>query len=370
MRHVSFPKIVQFRDVVRTIKQRAEYAGKDLDGEPIYGAQREKPTITFKGTVKLHGTNASICIRSIPFNINDLLVRKSVIWAQSRSQVIEAGVNDNAGFAQWVDNNHTFLETFLLVLRRQLDVDLTDYMITVYGEWVGKGIQKGVGISKLEEKAFIIFDVKVSPVNQDSEEPATFVGLDVVNSAIEDYVSYNGGRNDFGEKRIFTIDDFPTYSIDIDFNNPALVQNQLVVLTDEVEKECPVAKAFGFPNDVGEGIVWRGEYDGAVYRFKVKGEKHSVSKVKTLAEVDVEKMADIEEFVEYAATINRFNQGVENTMPNELDIKKLGDLIRWVINDIFSEEQDVLDESGLTKKDVQKAISDRVRRQFFNYTEI
>jgi hypothetical protein len=40
----------------------------------------------------------------------------------------------------------------------------------------------------------------------------------------------------------------------------------------------PVAKAFGFS---GIGIVWSVNVNGTIHRFKVKGELHSSSKVKT-----------------------------------------------------------------------------------------
>jgi hypothetical protein len=68
---------------------------------------------------------------------------------------------------------------------------------------------------------------------------------------------------------------------------PQLVQNTLSELTMAVEEECPVAKAFGFS---GVGIVWSVNVNGTIHRFKVKGELHSSSKVKTLASVDVEKL--------------------------------------------------------------------------------
>ena len=41
-------------------------------------------------------------------------------------------------------------------------VDMKGYdYVTVFGEWCGKGIQKGVAINQLE-KMFIIFELKLS----------------------------------------------------------------------------------------------------------------------------------------------------------------------------------------------------------------
>ena len=99
----------------------------------------------------------------------------------------------------------------------------------------------------------------------------------------------------------------------------------------------------------------------------VKGEKHSSSKVKTLASVDVEKLESIQKFVEYAVTENRFNQAIENVFPNQepIDTKKLGDVIRWVVNDVIKEEMDTMVENKIEPKEVNKYISSKAREMFF-----
>ncbi len=137
-------------------------------------------------------------------------------------------------------------------------------------------------------------------------------------------------------------------------------------MTLEVEKQCPVAKAFGFEG-VGEGIVWMSTFKNVVHRFKTKGEKHSSSKVKTLASVDVDKLNSLKEFVEYSVTENRFNQALEKTFLNgePIDIKKMGELIRWVVNDIHKEELDTMIASNIEPKSVNSLISAKVREMFF-----
>lgn len=99
----------------------------------------------------------------------------------------------------------------------------------------------------------------------------------------------------------------------------------------------------------------------------VKGEKHSSSKVKTLANVNVEKLEGIQKFVDYAVTESRFNQAIENVFPNEepIDTKKLGDVIRWVVNDVIKEEMDTMVENQVEPKEVNKYISAKVREMFF-----
>lgn len=101
--------------------------------------------------------------------------------------------------------------------------------------------------------------------------------------------------------------------------------------------------------------------------FKVKGQKHSVSKAKTLAPVDVEKLNSIKEFVDYAVTEQRFDQAVNEVVGSyeELDVKNIGNLIRWVINDVLEEELDTLTENNLKPKEVNKYISGKTRELFF-----
>jgi hypothetical protein len=275
------------------------------------------------------------------------------MWAQSRENIITPE-HDNAGFAFFAHSHETeFLRLFIDVANKE-DIDMHKNTISIYGEWVGKGIQKGVGISNIE-KSFFIFGVKITPHTGTEEELKANPSYWVESSYLQNT-----------DVRIYNIEDFQTYEIEIDFNMPQLVQNKLSDLTIAVEEQCPVAKHFGLEG-IGEGIVWSIDFNGVVHRFKVKGEKHSSSKVKTLAAVDVEKLNSINEFVQYVVTESRFNQAVENTFPNNepIDIKKMGDLIRWVVNDVIKEEMDTLVKNGLEPKDVNKYVSSKVREMFF-----
>lgn len=340
---IKFPSIEQFRSVVATVLRQYNFAGLDENGDAIYDTTRPKPTLTFKGTVKLHGTNAAVS-----GNLSD------GIWAQSRENIITPE-KDNAGFAFFVESNKELFTELIASVFTKNEIDMLENTVTIYGEWAGGNIQKGVGITNIE-KSFFIFGVKVTPHTTTEEDakvkPAYWVDYSYLKSP---------------ENRVFNIDDYPTWTIDIDFNMPQLVQNKLSELTLAVEEECPVAKAFGF-SGVGEGIVWSTTLNGNVHRFKVKGERHSSSKVKTLAAVDTEKLESIQKFVEYAVTESRFNQALENVFPNEEPIQnnKLGDVIRWVVNDVIKEEMDTMVDNKIEPKDVNKYISSKVREMFFN----
>ena len=335
-KQINYPKTQQFRDVVSTIKNQASFMGMDDDGEPIYDPSAKMPTLTFNGTVKIHGTNSAVCYNNI-----------DGFWIQSRNRIIEP-TNDNLGFAFFANNLKEELTEMIKMVAIDEEIDLDLATVTVYGEWAGKGIQKGVGISEID-RAFFIFGVKVSEINDD--EAAYWIDAD-------------GLR--YEEGRVFNVSDYQSYTIKIDFNDPQAIQNKLIEITQEVENQCPISKALGI-DGVGEGVVWSCTYKNAVYRFKVKGEKHSSSKVKKLASVDTDKLNSINEFVEYAVTESRFNQGINEVFQeSDWDIKKLGEFLKWMMHDIISEESDTMKDNGLEPKDVSRKVSDKARGMFFD----
>lgn len=331
MKFRPYHKIRQFKDVVRDVQFKANYKGKDENGNAIY-EDSSKPVLMFVGTVKLHGTNAGICYTP-----------KEGIKAQKRSTFLGDRLNAHFGFNQFVQvTKKTEIEIMMHKLWETYCSG--EEQITLYGEWAGNDIQKGVAISELP-KAFYYFDAKV--YNPETEEER-WVSIATHKSNIEG---------------IYNIYQFPAYNIMIDFNNPSFVQNELAVITENVEKECPVAKQLGV-SGIGEGVVWHSYYKGDKLIFKVKGQKHSVSKVKKLANVDPEVLKNIQEFVEYACTPNRVKQGMQEV--NATEKKDTGNLLKWIANDIIAEETDTLIKNNLEWKQVAKEVSNRARQIFFN----
>lgn len=343
---IKYPSIEQFRTVISNVNRRVGYAGMDDNGEAIYDHTRPKPVLTFKGTVKLHGTNAGVSYNT-----------KDGIWYQSRENIITP-TQDNAGFAFFANGNEaTFIEMFES-LAKENGVDLDNNTITIYGEWAGASIQKNVGITNLP-KSFFIFGVKASPFEIEGlEKQAPAYWLDSTELRKP-------------ESNIFNIDDYETFSIDIDFNVPQMVQNTLVDLTIRVEEECPVAKAFGFLNTIGEGIVWTyTAEDGTRYLFKTKGEKHAgKSKVKTIHKVDDVKLQKILDLASAVTPVWRLAQMLEQACDlnngGQLDRSKLGEYIKLVIADIVKEDSDLIVKEGLELKDIAKYVSETSRRYFF-----
>jgi len=315
----KFTDIKQFKDVVREIRTSHDFQGKDENDTAIYNHLTPYPTIKWRGTVKNHGTNASI-----------IKYKNGTYEFQSRERILSLD-NDNIQFMSSL-NNKSYISLFE-------NIEFNDYC-AIYGEWCGMGIQKGVAISQLP-RMFIIFAVRIDDVWMDMEN---YKHLKIEN------------------ENIYNILQFPYFDITIDFNYPELSQNKLQELTLSVENECPVGKYFGV-SGIGEGIVWEAFYNGQRYTYKVKGEKHSVSKVKTLASVDTEEVNGLYEFVDYVCTENRMLQGMDKIKETNpiLDMSLLGDYLRWLVNDIIKEENDTIIKNGIDIKKANKYISQKAK---------
>jgi len=326
---IKYPSIVQFRNVIRDVTRH----GRD-------------PILKFYGTVKVHGTNASVVIAP-----------DDTLTVQSKNNEINVD-NDNAGFARWVKSRS---DAFLKYKQQLIEDNLATVTDTVviYGEFAGKGIQSGAAVTQVP-KFFYCFGVRL------------------ISSITEKWIRK---RPEFKSLQNCIIDALSVQreEIVIDFANPELAQNCLIAITQEIEAQCPVGMFFGV-SGTGEGVVWEHITDnGELISFKVKGKKHNVSKVRTLAPVDVEKVNSIMEFVEYAVTPNRLEQAAREVLPTvydfklgidsftpDFDRKHLGSFIKWVIGDIIKEEIDVLTENELQMLDVNKAVSIKSKRWFFD----
>ena len=350
MKMIKFPSIEQFRNIKKIITDRSAYVGKDENGEPIFDYLKPKPILKFTGTVKLHGTNAAVCYNDI-----------DVIWVQSRENIITPE-KDNMGCAWFCEQNKSAWIDIINELATQYEINTSKNTISIYFEWVGKGIQKGVGISEIEKSAFIFSEFKVSPIDENSDEKSIWLPT-----------CTTGGQRFFNvsntEARIYNICDFKSFDIEIDFNNTDKIQNELIEMTLQVEEECPVAKAFGITG-IGEGIVFETILeDGTRLCFKSKGEKHSNTKVKTIKAVDTEKLDKIDKCVEEICHNWRFVQGLVHIFgvdyEKTLDRKRIGEYLKFIGTDTIKEESDLIAEFGFEPKDVIGKVSQKAKEYFF-----
>lgn len=342
---IKFPSIEQFRNVVRNVQNRVRYDGKDEEGNPKF-TNRPLPTLKFRGTVKLHGTNASIVRR---FDTDG----SPVFEFQSRERVLSL-TSDNAGFMLHMSAHESILvELFNRVVERVgFDkVGKFEEPVVIYGEWAGGNIQKGVALNGLP-KFFSIFGVRVG-AGDDTRwyDVEQFADIEYPEAAI-----YNNLR-------------FGKWELDINFERPEESQNALSELTLKVEEACPAGKHFG-QDGVGEGIVWTcvtPGWEGSEFWMKVKGELHSASKVKTLAKVDVEAIRAVNDFVDSVVTENRLVQGAQyvvRELGKPFDMTSMGDFIRWVYGDVIKEETDTIVANQLDPKKLGGPISNKARVWF------
>lgn len=339
---IKMPSIEQFRNTIKSVERRTNFDGLDENGKAQF-TKREQPTLKYRGTVKLHGTNAGIVRR---FNTEG----EPVFQYQSKERILTL-TQDNAGFMLAMSAREDSLGR--LFDRIEAAAGLTQFIepITVFGEWAGGNIQNGVAINGLP-KFFAIFAVRVG----EGEGSKWF--------DIEQFKDI-----EFPDEGIYNILRFGKWEMDINFERPLESQNALIDITMEIEKQCPAGKHFG--NDgIGEGAVWvcvTPGWESSDYWMKIKGEKHSSSKVKTHAPVDVEAIRAANDFVDYAVTESRLVQGAQyvvRELGKPFDMTSMGDFIRWVYGDVIKEETDTIVANQLDPKKLGGPISNKARVWF------
>lgn len=326
------------------------------------------PTLKFHGTIKLHGTNAGIILndsKGSDTQTHEEWVNSREMWAQSREQIITPE-NDNAGFAKFVVTVEPEIKALFSGIRlsaAMLHFPFENLHMGIYGEWCGQGILKGCAVHQLP-KMFVIFGIKLIDGASEDQFGVWLQPADVT-------LVFNAvGQEMLAKKQIYCIYNFPSFDIDIDFVNPEYAQNKLVEITNQVEAECPVSKAFGV-SGIGEGVVWRCVSEAKPIQtddliFKVKGPKHSDTKTKQTASVDVEKVRTIKEFAEKVVTDHRLEKMIELLKQSgaAIDVKSTGAFLKLVGSDVIKEESDMIDASGLTRQEVMPNVN-LLARQWF-----
>lgn len=266
---------------------------------------------------------------------------------QSRENLIDIG-SDNAGFAAHVFGHADAFERLFAEHFPSTDV-------TVFGEWAGGNIQKGVALSETP-KHFVVFGAWVHQFEDEGYYvPATNIA----------------SFRDPGAM-IYNICDVPAVKLEIDFSQPHLVQSELEALVAKYEEECQWAKAIWNVSGIGEGLVWMCESrpDDSDLWFKTKGDKHAngnkVGKVRITA--DPEKVSFINALVnDHLLPTWRLEQGLREIAGEGVEVtsKDTGAYLKWVCNDVLKEEEDVILASGFEwKKDLAHAVTS-IARQYF-----
>jgi hypothetical protein len=317
---VRWPEIELFHAVRRTVA-----------AVPTILAGR--PTVTYRGKVKLHGTNAAVQV-----------LPGGVVEAQSRTAVLTP-TSDNAGFARWVQTQ---------VERWQAACPATTVL---YGEWCGPGIQRGVAVNALPHKVFAVFAAGIADgdalVVEPSELEPLVRGLEGVH-----VLPWQGEP------------------IEVDWSRSSEELSSITALinaaVESVERCDPwVQKTFGVEG-VGEGLVYYpvshpGREAFAHLVFKAKGEQHRVVRSKEAAQADPELARCAADFAELVLPEPRLEQGARAVTPEggpDFESKRIGAFLAWITQDVTKETAAELEASGLSWPQVQRAVTDRARRWY------
>lgn len=334
----AFPSIGQLSDFISSFKN-------------VYQDDERNIGIEFSGTIKMHGSNAAV-------GFSDT----NGLWVQSRTRIITPEA-DNYDFAKHVYQRKEAFEALLKNIASFFKIDLENDHIVVFGEWCGEKIQNRVAISALP-RMFVLFDVASKEKWYDiSSQP------ELRDESI----------------KVYNIGQFQKFKINFSLNTVSAVKAELIRMTEEVEKECPVGKYFGINKDsgvcsTGEGIVWRCEVNGNVFRFKVKGDEHATSKVKKLCATETDISPDLAVFIEATVTENRLEQGISEIFAGEplskSSFKRIGEFNSWIVKDIKKEDMDAFPylseykgekgekERKRVEKELNKAINEKSKAWF------
>lgn len=297
--------------------------------------------ILYRARVKLHGTNAAIA------------VQHGKAYGQKRSNVVTLN-SDNYNFAQFVESISDKV------------VDALPENTWLFGEWCGKGIQKNVALSQLEERVFVVFAVYT-----ENEDGDGFFAVD--QKCIDLYVEA------INDPRVIALPWF-TDTIEVNLFDRGQVKelaDELNVLIDKVENECPFTKEHFDISGIGEGLVFvpvSPEYDNglniprddfSLLSFKAKGQKHEVVKTKRKAvELSPEEIKSQNEFVEKFCTENRLEQIAQEYCNNDFDMRNMGTFLKNFGLDIHKEARDELESNDIEWKSVIKPVQSAARKWF------
>ncbi len=285
---------------------------------------------------------------------------KRIFHVQSRNNVIDMNSNMHGAVTFVADRQVTINQFFDAIVIAATTVTefsaAAPQKIIIACEFAGSNIQKNVAFTQVD-KCLIIFGVQVNDKWMPHQQWST------LNLQSE-------------KERIYNVMDtrIPRYDLTLKMNDTGVAQNHLAALVDKVEAQCPFAFHILEVDGIGEGLVFHAkgyESDPAMY-FKVKGPKHTETKVKTLKPISQEYLAQlqiIDVFVNNIVTHQRLEQGLDYMYEQQLamnDNKNMGAYIRWVIDDVNKECSDDMKDYHMDVKKVQQKVAERAKTFFLD----
>lgn len=279
-------------------------------------------SVLYRAVPKLHGTNA--CVAMAPGG--DLFI-------QSRNRAIDLNSEDSAdqhyGFRQFVLDNQDDFRRLLFFLGGDISGAY------LYGEWTGPGVQKGVGISGLEQKTFFPF---MGITDRAHAWPITTV--------------LEGRVKQLSNPRVradLLSDQTRDFYINLHTFGSDYPGSELEAYVEEVTNTCPVAG-----HGLGEGLVLSPyvQTDNFDLWFKLKGSAFH-EETNHQAPRPPSKGQDAEAFVLAREVCHqrRLDQGFEYLQEMNLAVepRNIGTYIKWVVADIEAEEDEKYQTSSVKK---------------------
>ena len=280
-----FPHIGNFRKL-----------NSDVEKAVVQFPNEEVP---YRGTVKIHGTNAAVSQR----------LAGGELSCQSRNRLLHAG-EDNFGFSAFMDQRRESCDRLFSRCR----LVGGEGVYHVFGEFAGQGIQKGMAVSAIP-KFFVIFAVC---------REGDFMDLSNLGHDFHDH-----------SQNIYNVFDFGQWTLTLKRSNMNASDDIIKEITAEICAECPAGRFLGASGN-GEGIVWQcldAPQDARLW-FKSKGDDGNME---SALRTPTESCADAAKtFADVVVTPDRVLQGI--VAMKEAGCPEHRNVVAWVVQDALREE--------------------------------
>ncbi len=300
---------------------------KFSDAKACADAKGFTGTLQWRAKVKLHGANAG------------LLVENGGIVPIQRSGPIPEG-EENYGFRDWSSK---------LTLRPDSG-SLSG--TTLWGEWVGKGVQKNDAIHKTSKRHHLF--AVTTPERHLYTEPE-----DVIRMALAL----------FGERDDIRAIPWQGDPLGADMSDEDGIREMLLkaaAMTDEVAAQDPYVHRYFGETGSGEGLVFypMGEHEtvtGLFWKMVAEGrKKERTSRTRTTPR----KPDGTDEFIELFVTENRMRQILDEKFDGIRDVKRTGQFIGAVLKDVHEETVNERKNSKMDWKVVSRYATGKIREFF------
>lgn len=351
-RHLGFGSTPNFSNLWNHIEKQtlweryktSEYFLEDGDKDHIAHSYAllakqplQLPTLTFRGSEKLHGENMAVAYS------------QGEVWVQGRKH-IRTLLGDQNGMAAFVDKTKDNWLTLFTQLSDLYSINTDIHTIVIDAEWSGDGIQKDNAACSGTDKGAYIFDYfRVVNNNTDESKFYSTTSLEVN-----------------PENLIYLMSSFGSYSAILDFNKPTECEEILKTLAESIEDNSPIAKYYNKLDNVGEGAYLWCNYNGEMLRLKTKGLKHGgkPKEKRVQKPLDSELEIKLQNLADKVTPEWRLTQAITET--NATEMKHIGEVMKWVNQDIIKEEMPLLHEAGVEPKQLGRFIASIVKKYYID----